>query len=81
MPGFDITAWFAVVGPQNMPKDVVAKLSGASAVALKHADVKDKLAGIGMQPMFMAPDALKSFMTTEVAKWIRLARDANIQPE
>jgi tripartite-type tricarboxylate transporter receptor subunit TctC len=81
MPGFDITAWFAVVGPQNMPKDVVAKLSGASAEALKHADVKDKLAGIGMQPMFMAPDALKSFMTTEVAKWIRLARDANIQPE
>lgn len=81
MPGFDITAWFALVGPAAMPRDVVAKLSGACAEALRHADVKERLAGIGMEPMVLAPDALKSFMATEVAKWVRLAREANIQPE
>ena len=81
MPGFDITAWFAIVGPAGMPKDVVDKLNSAVGQALKSAEAKDKLAGIGIQPMPLAPEQLKAFMGTEVSKWIRLVKDANIQPE
>ncbi len=81
MPGFDITAWFAVVGPVGMPKDVVDKLNGAVVQALNSAETRDKLAGIGIQPMPMAPERLKAFMGTEVSKWVRLVKEANIQPE
>lgn len=81
MPGFDITAWFALVGPAGMPKDVVDKLNTAMAQALKTKETQDKLAGIGIQPMVMSPDQLKAFMTSEVSKWVRLVKEANIQPE
>ena len=81
MPGFDITAWFAVVGPAGIPKDVADKLNQAVAQVLKNPEVIDKLAGIGIQPMPLTPEQLKSFMGSEVSKWIRLAKDANLQPE
>lgn len=81
MPGFDITAWFALVGPAGMPKDVVDKLNATLSQALKSKDTQDKLAGIGIQPMVMSPDQLKAFMASEVSKWIRLVKEANIQPE
>jgi tripartite-type tricarboxylate transporter receptor subunit TctC len=81
MPGFDITAWFAIVGPAGLPRDAVDKLNGAVGTALKSADAKERLAGIGIQPMPMAPEQLKSFMGSEVNKWVRLVKDANIQPE
>lgn len=81
MPGFDITAWFAVVGPAGMPKDVVDRLNGAVGQALKSAEAREKLAGIGIQPMLMAPEQLKAFMGSEVSKWVRLVKEANIQPE
>ncbi len=81
MPGFDITAWFALVGPAGMPKDVVDKLNATLSQALKTKDTQDKLAGIGIQPMVMSPDQLKVFMTSEVSKWVRLVKEANIQPE
>ena len=81
MPGFEITAWFAIVGPAGMPKDVVDKLNAAVGQALRSAEAREKLAGIGIQPMPLAPEQLKTFMGTEVTKWIRLAKDANIQPE
>lgn len=81
MPGFDITAWFAIVGPAGIPKDVVDKLNNAVGQALKSPEVREKLAGIGIQPMPLAPEQLKAFMGTEVSKWIRLVKDANIQPE
>ena len=41
----------------------------------------DPLAGIGLQPMPMGPEPLRAFMASEVAKWVRLAKDANVQPE
>jgi tripartite-type tricarboxylate transporter receptor subunit TctC len=81
MPGFDITAWFALVGPAGMPKDVVDKLNASMGQALRSKETQDKLAGIGIQPMIMSPDQLKTFMTSEVSKWVRLVKEANIQPE
>lgn len=81
MPGFDITAWFALVGPASMPKDVVDKLNATVGQALRSKETQDKLAGIGIQPMIMAPEQLKAFMTSEVGKWVRLVKEANIQPE
>ena len=81
MPGFEITAWFAIVGPAGMPKDVVDKLNAAVGQALKNPEAREKLAGIGLQPMPLAPEQLKAFMGKEVSNWIRLAKEANIQPE
>ena len=80
-PGFDITAWFAIVGPAGISKEVVDKLNLATTAALGNADLKAKLANIGITPMPMAPEPLKTFIGTEVTKWTRLVRDANIQPE
>ncbi len=81
LPGFDITAWFAIVGPPGMPKDVVDKLNATTNAALAQPELKTKLAGIGIAPMPMAPEQLKTFIGTEVTKWVRLVKDANIQPE
>ena len=81
LPGFDITAWFGIVGPAGMPRDVVDKLSAATTQVLKTPEMKDRLATIGLTPMPMAPEPFKGFIASEIVKWTRLAREANIQPE
>ena len=81
LPGFDITAWFAIVGPAGMPKDVVDKLNAAATQALKAPEMTGKLAQIGLSPMPMPPEQLKTFIATEITKWIRLAKDANIEAQ
>ena len=40
LPGFDVTAWFAVVGPAGLPKDVADKLDVATEQALKQPELK-----------------------------------------
>ena len=81
LPGFDVTAWFAVVGPAGLPKDVADKLDVATEQALKQPELKARLATIGISPMPMPPDQLKTFIGTEITKWARIVKDANIQPE
>ena len=81
LPGFDITAWFAMVGPAGLPRDVVDKLNAATAQGLKQPELKDRLATVGITPMPMTPEQLKTFIATEITKWTRIVKDANIQPE
>ncbi len=81
LPGFDITAWFAIVGPAGLPKDVVDKLNAATSQALKQPELKDKLGNIGLSPMPMSPPELKTFIGAEIVKWTQIVKDANIQPE
>ena len=81
-PAFeDITGWIAVTGPPGMPREVVDKLSAAMQVALQQPEVKSRLAFFGLSPMPMTPDPLRGFIQSEIPKWGRLARTANIQPE
>ncbi len=81
LPGFDITAWLAVFGPPQLPRQTVDKLHAAITASLKDPQMREKLAATGMQPMPMTPDQLKAFVSSEVRKWVQLAKDANIQPQ
>jgi tripartite-type tricarboxylate transporter receptor subunit TctC len=77
----DITGWIALAGPPGLPKDIADKLSVAVSQALQQPEVRNRLAFFGLSPMPMGPEALRSFMQSEVPKWARLAKTANIQPE
>ena len=82
LAGFDdITGWIAIVGPAGMPKDVAEKLGAATSQALQQPEVKTKLALFGLSPMPMTPEQLRGFIGTEIPKWTRMAREAQIQPE
>ena len=81
VPGYDITAWFAIVAPAKTPKEIVDKLHGAATKALAEPEVKEKLATIGLAPMPMTPAELSRFIGTEIVKWTRLTKEAGIEPE
>ena len=81
LPGFDFPSWVGLVGPAGMSRELVDKLNAAVAQAVRHPDVASRLGTIGMAPMLMSPDQFKTVIAEETAKWVRLAREANIQPE
>lgn len=81
LPGFDFPSWNALMAPAGMPRDQVMRLAQAVAQAQRQKDVVDRMATAGTVPLVMGPDELKSFIETEVTKWVRLAKDAGIQPE
>ena len=80
LPGFDITAWFAIVGPAGIPADVVDRLYQATEKALKSQKVIDRMATVGVTPVAQTPEELRQFIASEVDKWKMLVKEANIQP-
>lgn len=81
LPGFDFPSWVGLVGPAGMPRDLAVKMNAAVREAVQKPEIIDRLAGIGFAPMRLSADEFKTYIDHEVNKWIRLAREANVQPE
>jgi len=79
--GFDFPSWNAFVGPAGMPRELVQRISAGVAQTLKRPEVVEQLTRHGTLPLVMGPDELKAYMAAEIDKYVRLAREANIQPE
>ncbi len=81
LPGYDITAWFAIMAPAGTPNDVVQKLHDNTVKGVAKSDVQAKLGTIGITPAPMNPEELGRFIKVEIAKWARLVKEAGIEPE
>lgn len=81
LPGFDFPLWVAFAGPAGMPLELVNRLNSAISQAQRQPDVARQLNAAGSPPFIIEPDALKAFIEAEVAKYVRLGREAGINPE
>jgi len=81
LPGFEITAWFALVGPARLPQDVVDKLTSAARKTLDDPALQQRLIANGIAPAYQDPAPLKAFIATEIDKWAKLVKEAGIEPQ
>ncbi len=78
---FDLIAWFALFAPAGTPNAIVDRLATESAKILARSDVRERFAVMGIQVAPLAPAELGEFQKSELAKWAKLAKAANIIPE
>lgn len=79
LPGFESTTWFGLYGPRNLPQDLVARLNAAVNAALATADVKDRLAHLGIEPAGGTPRQFAQLVAADSAKWKKLIVDRKIK--
>jgi tripartite-type tricarboxylate transporter receptor subunit TctC len=80
LPGFAAETWFGIVAPAGTPHDILMKLNGAARKALESSDTKQRLAELGMSNGSSTPEEFDAYIKSEIAKWSRVIKDANIQP-
>jgi len=81
LPGYAMEAWYAVLAPKDTPREVIEKLSGAIAEAVKSADVSDELASLGNIPRGSTTAEAQAYIDAESKRWHEIIRAAGIQPE
>jgi len=65
----DAENWYGMVGPANMPKDIVDRLNKAAAEAMKSPEVINKLSPQGAKLVGDSPDHFGAFIKSEIVKW------------
>jgi tripartite-type tricarboxylate transporter receptor subunit TctC len=79
--GFVVSSGFALFGPANLPRPLVERINGTLVKALGDPAVKSNLASQGADVVASTPEAHDKFNRNEIAKWVKVARDARIEPE
>jgi tripartite-type tricarboxylate transporter receptor subunit TctC len=81
MPELEFYSWYGLWGPANLPPAIVAKLEDAAIKAVQSPEVREKLIGLGFEPTGHTATEFSKFITSEVAKYLRIIKEASIQPE
>ena len=80
LKGFDIPPiWHGIVGPLNMTRPVVDKLSQSLRNALTDADVVKVINGQGYAPRFSTPQEMGAQMRAENDTWAQIVKAAKIE--
>ena len=81
LPGFEAYAWAGMIGPANMPKDIVQRLSKEIVEILKQKDVIERMLAEGTVPTPSSPEEFTAYMKSELKKWGDVVKMANIKVE
>jgi len=81
LKNYEADTWFGLVGPANMPKDIVKKIYDASIQALKDPDTVKKLEENGAFVIGNTPEQFSDQVKREVAKWKRVVDAKKISLE
>ena len=81
LPGFQATAWNGLVGPPGLPPDVVAKLNATFIKVMAIPEVREKLAGGGLDVVGDSPDEFGRFIRAEIAKWSAIAKQVGAKAD
>jgi len=79
VPGYDTSAWYAMLVPTGTPTEIIARLNAETARALTLPDVKSRLDATGMVPKSSSPEELGRLIHDEVAKWGKVVKALDLR--
>lgn len=81
LPAVDAGSYWGSLAPAGTSRDAINTLSAAMVKALQLPDVRERLSALGYEPLGSAPEEFAANLRSEMAKWAKAARDANIRVE
>jgi tripartite-type tricarboxylate transporter receptor subunit TctC len=74
LPDFEVTGWYAVLGPDGVPDAIVRRLNQEIGAALNEPDVKERFERLGTEVAFSTPSELTALIKHDAARWARLVK-------
>ncbi len=80
-PDFTVDSAYGLAAPAHTPKDIVNKLSQAVVKASQSADLIERYANLGLEPISSTPEQYADYVRRNIEKWRKVVAAAKIQPQ
>lgn len=81
IPGFESSAWFGLLGPADMPKEVLDPIYKAIRGAIDSPEFQQRLAAEAAEPMNMTPEQFKQFLEDDLTHWADIVAKSGAKAE
>jgi tripartite-type tricarboxylate transporter receptor subunit TctC len=78
---FDIALWFGVWAPANTSAAIVKKINADINLAMQDPEIKAAYSAKGIRATPMEPEEFSKFVRDEMASYLKIAKEANIEPQ
>ncbi len=79
VPGYESSTAFGVLAPARTPAAIITRLNQESSKAVQLPDSRDKLSGLGLEPVGGTPQQYAAHLKEELAKYGRIVKAAGIK--
>jgi tripartite-type tricarboxylate transporter receptor subunit TctC len=81
LPGLSVNTWYGMLTRSGTPMPLIALLNTRVNTALKTADTRERLAGVGVEAVGTTPQYFGEFMNSEIQRLGKIVREAGIKAE
>lgn len=81
LPGYQLSVWYGLFGPKDMPKDLVNKLNAAANAAMFEPDVKTRMDGMGVEVIQTTPEVFAKTLREDANRYDKIIRELGITSE
>ena len=74
VPGFDATAWVAMLAPAGTPRDIIMRANAEINKGLATPEIRDRIIGMGAEPGGGTPEEFGAFHKSELVKWAKVVK-------
>ena len=74
--GFEAVTWFGILGPANLPREMVTKLNADINKALKDPELKKKLDAQGADVLGGTPEQFSKLIHDDIGRWGQIVKDS-----
>lgn len=81
LPGLEMSSWYGLWGPKNLPPAIVTRVNQILTEAMRDPAVLERLKALGFEPASSTTEDFRRFIDADVARNSALLRAVNYQPQ
>ena len=81
VPDYEMVLWIGVFAPTGTPREVAEKLNTEVARIVRLPDIREKLDGMGVEPLGNTSEQMAEWIRREIARFGPVVRAGNIRAE
>ena len=81
LPGFNVLSINGIVAAGATPRELVHRINGDFRKLLREPDTAKRLEELGIEPVGNTPEEFGAFIKSEIERWTRVAKAANVRME
>ncbi len=80
-PGYAVENWLGMLAPAGTPADIISRLNGNIVRMINTAEVSERLAALGFEPVGSTPEQFAAQLKSEIAKWAKVIQETGVRAE
>ena len=81
VPGYEMALWIGVFAPGGTPGEIASKLNAEVVRIVNLPDIREKLDGMGVEPLGNTSEQVAEWIRREIAKFGPVVKAANIKSD